>query len=128
MTGARATRAYVSHNSLSVRPVRIDPMMRARAYWYGNSESSPAATYLRRMPASGGKFEEVLPEIGGNKFAVLDVATATPDRLRPGFVHIQRTAFEIGAIQPCYGLIGLVGVAHFDKCEPARAAGVAVRH
>jgi Tol biopolymer transport system component len=29
------------------------------------------ATYLRRMPASGGKSEEVLPEIGGNNFAVL---------------------------------------------------------
>ena len=74
-----------------------------------------------RLPA---RFAALAPESATAGSAV----TAAPDQLRPCLIHIQRTAFKIGAIQACNGLIGLMGVAHFDKCETARAAGVAVRH
>jgi hypothetical protein len=55
-------------------------------------------------------------------------ATDASGRLRPRLVHDQGKAFKIDAIQACYGLIGLMRVAHFDKRETARAAGVAVLH
>ena len=55
-------------------------------------------------------------------------ATDASGRLRPRLVHDQGKAFEIGAIQASYGLIGLMGIAHCDKCETARAASVAVLH
>jgi hypothetical protein len=54
---------------------------------------------------------------------------ATPSgRLRTSFVHIQGTAFEIGTVQASNGLIGLVGIAHFNERKPTRTASVPVRN
>jgi len=60
------------------------------------------------------------------------VATVSASRrtvsLGPGFIDVQRSAIEISAIQGVDGAVPFSIAAHFDKCEAAGLAGIAVRN
>jgi len=47
---------------------------------------------------------------------------------RASFIHVQCATVHRGAVQAVDGAIGLVGIAHFDEGEAARAASVTIRH
>src|SRR5208283_5694819 len=48
--------------------------------------------------------------------------------LRTGFVHVERTAAEVGPVQARDGLVGLVGVGHLDECKAPGATRIPVPH
>jgi hypothetical protein len=54
------------------------------------------------------------------------LASARPVSLGLGFVHVQGTTAQFGAIQGRYGLFGLARVWHFYECKSARASSFAV--
>src|SRR5271166_4519204 len=66
--------------------------------------------------------------------AVAPSPTATPIAFRaavgfgPGFVDIDRAATQVRSIEAGDGLIGFLGIRHFDERETAGAACVAVGH
>jgi hypothetical protein len=53
---------------------------------------------------------------------------ASPFRLRPSFVDIQRASTNLGAIQCSDRFLSVLGACHLDKAEAARASSIPVRH
>src|SRR5689334_19361494 len=80
------------------------------------------ARFAPYLPA---RFAPLTPETAA---AAAWPATATSLGLGTSFIDVQRTSFEIRAIQGSDGPVGFLGLAHFHKREAAGAAGVTIRH
>src|ERR1043166_3019652 len=78
----------------------------------------------RRETLLPARFAPLAAETAG----VSTPAAATTLGFGASFVHVQRTTLELGAVQAGDGLVGFLGVAHFDKRKAAGAARIAIRH
>jgi len=79
----------------------------------------------------GGKFRppefELLPAPGlAATTAVAAVSAAPAVFLRPGFIHIERSAIQFVAVERGNSLYALAVIAHFHECEASGLPGIAV--
>lgn len=58
--------------------------------------------------------------------AIAAVSTASAVFLRPGLIHIERSAIQLVAVERGNGLYTLAVIAHFHECEASGLPGIAV--
>ena len=68
------------------------------------------------------------PSAAAATVAAASAAAATAGRFGPGFVHVQRSAVELGSVQLRNRVLGVALLRHFDESETTRLARIAVRH
>ncbi len=76
------------------------------------------------QPPSSGLLPAPVPAAATTAIAAVPSATAVC--LRPGLIHVERSAIHLVAIESGYSLCALAVIAHFHECEASWLPGIAV--
>jgi hypothetical protein len=107
---------------MPVLPARFAaPTAATPATWPATAAPTSTAGASATTPATTSAATEAVASTTG-------AAPKTPVRLGPGFIDVQRPAIHGVSVERRNRLVGLGFVFHFNKCEPARPAGVTICH